>query len=151
MKKLSLLVVMVFCALGMSFAQRTVTGTVADDTGEPLIGANILVKGTSVGTVTDFDGNYSIDVPEGSNIIVISYTGYTTTEMEIGASNVLDIVMSEGVELGEVVVTGLGIKKEKKALGYAVSTVSAADIELRPEADIARVLRGKVAGVDRSA
>lgn len=148
MKKLSLLVVMVFCALGMTFAQRTVTGTVTDDTGEPLIGANILVKGTSVGTVTDFDGNYSVDVPDGSNVIVISYTGYTTTEMEIGASNVLDVVMSEGVELGEVVVTGLGIKKEKKALGYAVSTVDAADIELRPEADVARVLRGKVAGVD---
>lgn len=148
MKKLSLLVVMVFCVVGLAMAQRTVTGTLSDDSGEPLIGANILVKGTSVGTVTDFDGKYSIEMPDGSSVLVFSYTGYTTKEVEVGASNVMDVVMSEGVELGEVVVTGLGIKKEKKALGYAVTTVGAGDIELRPEADVARVLRGKVAGVD---
>ena len=148
MKRLSLLLMTVFCAIGMSIAQRTVSGQVHDDQGTPLIGANVVVKGTTVGTVTDFDGNYSLTLPDGGTTLVITYTGYSTQEIAIGGQNVINITMSEGVELGEVVVTGLGIKREKKALGYAVTTISDADLELRPEADIARVLRGKVPGVD---
>ncbi|HLF62405.1 MAG TPA: SusC/RagA family TonB-linked outer membrane protein [Saprospiraceae bacterium] len=148
MKRLSLLLVTVFCAFGLSIAQRTVSGQVADDQGVPLIGANVVVKGTTVGTVTDFDGNYSLTLPDGGTTLVITYTGYSTQELEIGGQSVINITMSEGVELGEVVVTGLGIKREKKALGYAVTTISDADLELRPEADVARVLRGKVPGVD---
>jgi TonB-linked SusC/RagA family outer membrane protein len=132
----------------MSVAQRTISGQVVDDQGVPLIGANVVVKGTTVGTVTDFDGNYTVEVPEGGTTLVITYTGYSTQELEIGDQSVVNVTMSEGVELGEVVVTGLGIKREKKALGYAVTTISDADIELRPEADVARVLRGKVPGVD---
>lgn len=148
MKRLSLLLVTVFCAFGMSIAQRTVSGQVVDDQGVPLIGANVVVKGTTVGTVTDFDGNYSLSLPDGGTTLVITYTGYSTQEIEIGGQGVINITMAEGVELGEVVVTGLGIKREKKALGYAVTTISDAEIELRPEADVARVLRGKVPGVD---
>ncbi len=151
MKRLSLLIVMVFCAVASSLAQRTITGTVSGPDGSPLIGVSVLVKGTSVGTVTDFDGRFSLSVPEGQNSIMFSYTGYESQEVAIGASNVLNVSLAEGVELGEVVVTGLGIKKEKKALGYAVTTVGAADLELRPEADVARVLRGKVPGVDIAA
>ncbi len=148
MKRLSLLVVTVFCAFGMSIAQRTVSGQIVDDEGVPLIGANVVVKGTTVGTVTDFDGNYALSLPDGGTTLVVTYTGYSTQELEVGVQSVVNVTMFEGVELGEVVVTGLGIKREKKALGYAVTTISDSDLELRPEADVARVLRGKVPGVD---
>ncbi|MEZ5042554.1 MAG: SusC/RagA family TonB-linked outer membrane protein [Saprospiraceae bacterium] len=130
-------------------AQRTISGTVTDDAGESLIGATILAKGTTTGTVTDFDGKYSLSLPAGATTLVISYTGFATEEVTVGVSDVIDVTLSESAEqLTEVVVTGLGIRKEKKALGYAVTTLGTKDIELRPEADVARVLRGKIAGVD---
>ena len=90
MKRLSLLIVMVFCAFVSAQAQRTISGTVTDPDGSPLIGASVLVKGTSVGTVTDFNGHFSLNVPEGQNTIVISYTGYETQEVALGPSNVID-------------------------------------------------------------
>ena len=136
MKKLSLLLLMVFCTVGLALAQRTITGQVIDNADLPLIGANVVLKGTTVGTVTDFDGNFSLDVPETGGILVISYTGYSTQETEVGSSSVMNVTLSEGVELGEVVVTGLGIRREKKALGYGVSTISSGDIANRQEADI---------------
>ncbi|WP_020534711.1 SusC/RagA family TonB-linked outer membrane protein [Lewinella cohaerens] len=150
MKKLSLVLSLVLFAVSFAIAQRTVSGTITDDGGEPLIGASILVKGTSSGTVTDIDGSYSLEVPDGSTTLVVSYTGFETREVAVGASNLLDITMSEGVALDEVVVTGLGIRRDKKALGYAVTTLGNDQLELRPEADVARVLRGKVPGVDIS-
>ena len=141
---------LVLFGMASLMAQRTVSGVVIDETGEALIGANITVKGAEgVGTATDIDGNFSVTVPDGYNTLIFSYTGYSTKEMELGAANTLGtITMSEGEVLNEVVVTGLGIKKEKKALGYAVTTIGSSDLELRPEADVARVLRGKVPGVD---
>ncbi|MBX2817660.1 MAG: SusC/RagA family TonB-linked outer membrane protein [Saprospiraceae bacterium] len=148
MKKLILPLLLVLFVTGFVSAQRTVTGTITNDDGEPLIGASVLVKGTTVGTVADFDGTYTLDVPDGSNTLVFSFTGYQQQEIELGTSNVVDLVLSEGVELGEVVVTGLGIKREKKALGYGVSTIASGDIAGRQEADVARILRGKATGVD---
>ncbi len=148
MKKLSLVFGLVLFAIGISVAQRTVTGTVVDDAGEPLIGASILVKGTSSGTVTDIDGTYSLAVPDGSNTLVFSYTGFTTLEINLGASNVVDVVLEQGVELGEVVVTGLGIEKEKKALGFGVATLTNEVLTARQETDVARLLRGQATGVD---
>ncbi len=149
MKKLSLVLGLVLFCFGTMLAQRTLTGTITDADGEPLIGATVLVKGTSSGTVTDIDGSFSINVPEGGNTLVFSYTGFATQEMPIGTSDVLSVTMEETAsELSEVVVTGLGIKKEKKALGYGVSTLSSELIEARPEADLAKILRGKATGVD---
>lgn len=149
MKKHLLVVALVVFGLVGAMAQRTISGTVADESGEPLIGASILVKGTSTGMVTDLDGTYSLSVPDGSTVLVFSYTGYTTQEVELGASNVVDVVLAESAEtLSEVVVTGLGIKKEKKALGYGVSTLNTEQIAGRQEADVARILRGKATGVD---
>lgn len=149
MKRLSLVLSLVLFCVGFMMAQRTVTGTITDDSGEPLIGASILVKGTSTGTVTDVDGTYSLSVPDGSTTLVVTYTGFSTQEVEIGASNVMDLSLAEDVaQLNEVVVTGLGIKKEKKALGYGVSTISTDLVENRSEADVGRILRGKAAGVD---
>ena len=148
MKKLYLPLFLVLFVVGFASAQRTVTGTVTNEDGEPLIGASVLVKGTTIGTIADFDGSYSLEVPEGSQTLVFSFTGYSEKSVVTGVSNVIDVVLAEGIDLGEVVVTGLGIKREKKALGYGVSTIATADIEARPQADIARLLRGKATGVD---
>jgi TonB-dependent SusC/RagA subfamily outer membrane receptor len=149
MKKLSLVLALVLLAIGIAEAQRTISGTVSDSRGETLIGASILVKGTVTGTVTDFDGKYSITVPSGSNTLVVSYTGFSTKEVEIGTSNTLDITLEDAAEqLSEVVVTSLGIKKDKRALGYGVTTVTEELIAKRPEADVSRILQGKVAGVN---
>jgi len=148
MKKLSLVLMMVLFGLGITMAQRSVTGTVTDESGEALIGASVLVKGTTTGTVTDIDGTYSLDIPQGEQTLVFSYTGYATKEVKTSASNVIDVIMSEGLELTEVVVTGLGIKKEKKALGYGVATVANDQLQGRAEGDVARILRGKATGVD---
>ncbi|MCF7567506.1 SusC/RagA family TonB-linked outer membrane protein [Sabulilitoribacter arenilitoris] len=132
-----------------SFAQeKTISGTVSDETGLPLPGTTVLVKGTSSGTSTDFDGNYSIDASTG-DILVFSFVGYTSQEITVGSSNTINVTMQEDAAvLEEVVVTAQGIRREKKALGYAVTTLDSEQVESRPEADIARVLSGKVAGVN---
>lgn len=139
---------MLLFVVGFTVAQRTVSGTVTDNSGIPLIGANVTAKGTTTGTITDIDGNYSLSVPDGTTTLVFSYTGYNTREVSLGESNTVNVELAEGVELSEVVVTGLGIKKEKKALGYGVSTIGTDDLVARPEADVARILRGKATGVD---
>ena len=128
---------------------REVTGTVVgDEDGEPLIGVSVTVKGTSVGTITGADGTFSINVPTDGEILVFSFVGLTTREVEIGSRTVIDIVMEQDLmELDEVVVTALGISREKKALGYSVSQLDSKDIEQKPESDIGRILSGKAAGV----
>ena len=151
MKKLSLLLFMFFCVVSMTIAQRTITGVVLDTGGESLIGANVLAKGSTLGTVTDIDGSFTLSVPDGVNTIVVSYTGYETQEIDVTGQSNINITMAEGQLLDEIVVTGLGIKKEKKALGYAVSSVSADQLEQRAEGDVARILAGKAAGVQVTA
>ncbi|WP_052324509.1 carboxypeptidase-like regulatory domain-containing protein [Haliscomenobacter hydrossis] len=152
MKKLLLALVLVVCAIASAMAQKTISGKVTDQNGDVLIGASILAKGTTSGTVTDVDGTYTLNTPAGTSTLVVSYTGFKTLEVQLGAATVIDVSLEEALEeLSEVVVTGLGIKKEKKALGYAVTTLGSAQIELKPEADIGRILRGKVPGVDINA
>ena len=152
MKRLFLVVVWVWCIVGVAAAQQTISGTVTDESGEPLIGASILVQGTTSGTVTDLDGNFSIALPElEPSVLIVSYTGYATLEYPLdgGTASEVVIVLSESAsQLNEVVVTGLGIRREKKALGYAVTTLDAQQLEARPEADVSRILRGKVPGVN---
>ncbi len=147
MKKLSLVLAMVLFAFGISIAQRTVSGTIADDTGEPLIGASIIAKGTTVGTVTDIDGTYSLNVPDGTSKLVVSYTGFVTREIDLGASNVVDVTLSEGVELSEIVVTATGLEANKARLGYAVQNVDPNDITGAKEINLVNALSSKVAGV----
>ncbi|OEJ99289.1 SusC/RagA family TonB-linked outer membrane protein [Flavivirga aquatica] len=133
----------------ISFAQeKTISGTVIDNSGLPLPGATIIIKDTSSGTSSDFDGKYSISAKQGATL-VFSFVGYTTQEVPIGASNTLNVTLTEDAEsLEEIVVTAQGIKREKKSLGYAVSTVKQESIQERAEGDIARVLSGKLAGVN---
>ncbi len=129
-------------------AQTTVSGVITDESGEPLIGANVVAKGTTAGTITDIDGGYTITLPENANTLVVSYIGYSEQEVLISGPGKMDVSLSADSELlSEVVVTGLGIKKEKKALGYAVETVKSDQIEQRAEGDVARILSGKAAGV----
>lgn len=133
----------------LTFAQeKTISGTVTDNSGLPLPGVNILVKGTTVGTQSDFDGNYSIAASAGQTI-VYSYVGFKTTERPVAAAtSSINVQMEEDAQaLDEVVVTGYGIPREKKALGYAVSTLEAEAVENKPESDVVRTLNGKVAGV----
>ena len=133
----------------LTFAQeKTISGNVSDQSGLPLPGVNIIVKGTSTGTQSDFDGNYSIQASVGETL-VYSYVGFKTVEQAVtAATNTINLQMEEELDvLTEVVVTAQGIKKEAKALGYAVSTVESEDIEQRTEGDVARVLAGKASGV----
>ena len=131
-----------------TFAQeKTISGTISDESGMPLPGVNIVVKGTANGTQSDFDGNYSITANVG-NVLVFSYVGLKTIERTVGAANTINVTMQEDAAvLDEVVVTAQGIKREKQALGYAVSEVASESLEQRSEGDIARVLSGKASGV----
>lgn len=141
---------MLFLALvvQISFAQeKTITGKVTDDQGLPLPGVNIVVKNTSNGTQTDFDGLYSINAAQGSTLL-FSYLGFSDKEVPVGAGNTIDIQLEASTaQLEEVIVTAQGIKREKKSLGYAVSEIKSQEIEQRSEGDIGRVLLGKAAGV----
>jgi TonB-linked SusC/RagA family outer membrane protein len=135
-----------------TFAQeKTISGTVSDNSGMPLPGVNIIVKGTTNGTQTDFDGNYSINASSGS-VLTFTYVGLKSVEQTVGAANTINVTMEEDASvLDEVVVTAQGIKREKKALGYAVSEVAAEEIEQRATGDVARVLSGKASGVQITA
>ncbi len=137
--------------LSIQFAhaqEKTVTGTVTDQDGVPLPGVNIVVKGTVRGTQSDFDGNYALQVSTG-DVLVFSYLGQRTLERSVGDASTINVQMQEDAsQLEEVVVTAQGIVREKRSLGYSVTTVESDKVESRPEADVARVLNGKVAGVN---
>ncbi|WP_299129575.1 SusC/RagA family TonB-linked outer membrane protein [uncultured Winogradskyella sp.] len=141
------LTLLVALLMQIGFAQqKTVTGVVSDESGLPLPGATVLQKNTSNGVATDFDGKYSINVGSG-DVLVFSYVGYANKEVIVAEANTINISLEPDNSLEEVIVTAQGIKKEKKALGYAVSTVESKDIEQKPDTDIGRILRGKASGV----
>ena len=132
---------------GFASAQRTISGTITDaGSGETLIGANILVVGTSTGTVTDFDGKYSLNVPEGSTEIEISYTGYTTQRITLGASNTVDIALAAGELLDEIVVVGYGSVKKSDATG-AVTALTSEDFNVGIINSPEQLIQGRAAGV----
>lgn len=135
----------------ITFAQeKTVSGTVSDDSG-PLPGVSVIIKGTTSGTETDFDGKFSIKAKAG-DVLQFSFVGMETQEKRVGDSNTVNVSLKSASNvLDEVVVTAQGIKKEKKALGYAVSTVSEDQLSQRSESDVARVLSGKTSGVQINA
>jgi len=134
----------------LTFAQeKTISGTVLDEGNLPLPGVNVIVKGTSNGTQTDFDGNYTISANVGQTL-VFSYVGYKTEEKGISAAstNISLSMQPEADVLTEVLVVAQGISKEKKALGYAVSTIQEESIKESPQTDLTRVLSGKAAGIN---
>lgn len=128
--------------------EKRLSGTVTDDSGELLIGATVQAKGTLIGTITDVNGNFEISAPDEVTTLVISYIGYRTQEVSIGTQTIINITMSsDGALLDEVVVSALGISREKKSLGYAVSEVDGSDLSRVKESNVASSLAGRVAGV----
>lgn len=150
MRRILLFMVLLVVAWQVDAQDRTINGRVTSDDGSPVPGANVVVKGTSIGTVTDADGNFRLSgVPASGGTLVISFIGFQTQEVLIGNQAVINVTMVPDVaQLGEVVVTAQGIVREKRALGYGVSTVSDQLIAQRPESDIGRILQGKVAGLN---
>jgi TonB-linked SusC/RagA family outer membrane protein len=133
-----------------SFQEIRVTGKVTsseDNSGLP--GVSVLVKGSQQGTITDADGRYSISVPDNSAILVFSFIGYTSQEVALGGRTVVDISLAPTtVALGEVVVTALGISREKKSLAYSVSEVKSADLVKGGNPNAIKSLDGKISGVN---
>jgi TonB-dependent starch-binding outer membrane protein SusC len=151
MKKLSLILAMVLGTFGFAMAQKTLTGKVSDTKGEPLVGASVVVKGTTTGTVTDLDGKYALTVPTSATTLVITYVGFKTTEVAIGASNVVDIELSDNSSvLADFVVTGTGIATDKRKVAMDVQTLSAKQLPQTPTSSIDQALVGKVAGAQIS-
>ena len=152
MSKFLLLSLMCFtltCSYVMA-QERSITGKVisAED-GTPLPGVNVVLKGTSTGTVTDADGGFSLSVPSNGGTLIFSFIGLTSQEVEIGDKSIVDVQMAQDVQqLGEVVVTAAGIERERKSLGYRLESVSGSKVQQVSEADPLRALQGKVAGVN---
>ena len=149
-RKLMLLMTCLMIGIGLVNAQISkVTGNVtSEEDGLPVVGASVLVKGTTVGTVTDIDGNFTLtNVPSSAGTLVISFIGMQSQEVKI-KSHVKVVLKSDAEVLDEVVVTAAGIKRSEKSLGYAVSQVSADDVIVAGEPDMLKALQGKVAGVD---
>lgn len=139
-----------YLGMQMSIAQTVqVTGTViSSEDKQPVVGAIIRIKGTTAGVLTDANGKYSIEVPSSSQTLEISFLGYKTIEVVTAGRTVVDIALeSEAIKMEEVVVTALGIPREKKALGYAVQDVNASDISAAQQPDVINALNGRVAGV----
>lgn len=125
-----------------------ISGTISDSSGVPLPGVNVVIKGTTAGTQTDFDGNYSINAAIGADL-VFSYIGYKTLETTIGNSSVISISMEEdSAQLDEVVVTAMGVKRERRALGYSVTEVKSEELSKGYTGGIANALAGRIAGVN---
>jgi len=129
--------------------ERTITGRITSMMdGEGIPGANVVVKGSSTGTITDIDGNYSVQVESNEAVLVISYVGYVSEEVTAGNQTVIDVVLVESIEsLEEIVVTGLSIERDKESLGYSVSQVSGDAVNNVKADNFANALTGKVAGL----
>lgn len=149
MKKLTYLLFCLVLGIGVATAQTTkITGSVisADDN-EPIIGASIVVKGTMVGTVTDFNGAFSLDVPSSAKTLVISYVGMKS--QEVGVSSRVNVkLLSDTQDLDEIVVTAMGIKRERKALGYAAQDLKSDELNKSGTTSLANAIQGKLTGVD---
>lgn len=132
--------------------ERTLTGTVKDSKGEPLIGVSVLVKGTTDGAITDMDGRYKLVTKAGEPVVQYSYIGYKTQELAWNGQTSLNVTLLEDTQvIDEVVVTALGIKRATKALSYNVQEIKSDDITQNKDANFVNALAGKVAGVNINA
>ena len=132
-------------SLGVN-AQASVRGTVTSSDGEPIIGANVIELGSNNGTVTDLDGNYQLKV--GPNAILeFTYTGYVSQKFTVGTQTIINVTLAEGVALSEIIVTALGISRERKSLSYAAQTIQGGQLTQVRDANFVNTLQGKVAGL----
>ncbi len=128
--------------------QKNISGTVSDSFGLTLPGVSIVIKGTTTGTVSDFDGNFKLANVPGNATLVFSFVGMKSQEINIAGQTTFSIVMEEdAIGVGEVVVTALGIKRETKTIGYSIQSISAQVLEDAPDINIVNSLAGKIAGV----
>ena len=136
-------------SVGAMWAQNVkVSGTVTDNSGEPLIGVYVLVEGTTTGTSTDFDGKYTLDAPANANL-VFTLMGMKNAVVAVNNRSTIDVVMEEdAVLLDDVVVTAMGIKKDRKALGYSVTEMKADELLKNKQTNVVNSLAGKIAGVN---
>ncbi|GGD67937.1 SusC/RagA family TonB-linked outer membrane protein [Maribacter cobaltidurans] len=129
--------------------QQSVSGSVKDNNGQPIPGVSVVEKGTSNGVATDFDGNYSITLLQPNAVLVFSSLGFSRKEVTVGQSSEVNVVLEENVEgLDEVVVTGLGIKRDAKKLGYAVTSVDTEELTKTRTVNVMESLEGKVSGLN---
>lgn len=140
------LVFTMLCIVGATNAQTTVNGTVTDSDGLPLIGANVIVQGTTIGTITDIDGNFQLSVPDDKGRIVVSYIGFDDQIIELNGQSTINVSLSSGNLLNEVVITGYGVQDRNSITG-SVTSVSAEQLEARPIASIDQLLQGQAPGL----
>jgi TonB-linked SusC/RagA family outer membrane protein len=140
-----------FCSLTavtLSAQERMVSGTVTSTAkGEPLIGVNVLEKGTNNGTITDFDGKYSLSLTTDAPVLSFTYVGFTDQEVAVEGRANIDVAMAEGITLDEAVVTALNITRDEKSLGYAIQQVDGDDVSAANGANFVSTLAGRAAGV----
>jgi TonB-linked SusC/RagA family outer membrane protein len=148
MRQTIIIILLLFITGGM-FAQQTVTGNVTSgEDNSPLPGASIVLLGTTNGAVTDSNGNYSIELPDLSGTLAFSFIGFQSKQEAVNARTTINITLSPSTEvLDEVVITALGISRDKKALGYSVTEVSGNDLNQVKESNVINQLAGRVAGV----
>ena len=148
-KRLFMFLAGLFLSIGMAVAQTQVTGTVVSgEDGEPIVGASVKVSGTKTGTITDVDGKFALNVPEGTKLVV-TYLGMLPKTVNASGSGVMKIKLDpDNKVLDEVVVTAMGITREKKALGYASQVLDAKDLNTSGTSSLASAMQGKLTGVD---
>ena len=144
-----LAMMILLAATGMAHAQLNVSGTVtSQEDASPIPGVNILVKGTTIGTISDAGGRYQIEVPAAESVLVFSFVGYSTIEIPVNGRSTVDTALpSDAQQLSEVVVTALGIEKNKSKVGYAIQDVKGEDLVKAREPNPVNNLVGKVAGL----
>ena len=145
MSKMIKIILLLLMTTSVAIAQQTVTGVISDDQGLPLPGATVLIEGTTTGVTTDFDGNYFITASDG-DVLVISYVGYQSKSVIVGQEDT-NVTLIAGTQLDEIVVSALGVSREKKSLGYAQQSVQGETLVQSKEVDLNVTLSGKVAGV----
>ena len=150
MKKLLLICMFSVWLIPLAIAQKQVSGTIKDYTDQQALpGVNIIIKGSPVGTISDIDGNYTIEVPGDDAVLTYSFIGYETREEVVGNRSAIDVDLIRDIQqLGEVVVTALGIKRETRALGYSVTEVQGESLTKARENNVVNSLVGKVAGLN---
>ena len=151
MKKISLLLAFLgFIGLQVVFAQtRELSGLVTSgEDGSSIPGASVIVKGTTLGTVTDMDGKFTLKVPVSAKVLMVSFVGYITAEVPVTSTNTYSVKLkSEFISVDEVVVTAMGMTSEKKSLGYSVQKVGSDVLATKPNSDIVNSLAGRTSGV----
>ena len=145
-KRLLLMLSIIVFSIGIITAQSNVSGKVLDEQGTPMVSATVLVKGTTAGMVTDIDGNYSLEVPQGATTLIFSFVGFKTIEESIGNRSVINITMGENSILNEVVVVGYGVQSQRDRVS-SVSKIDGKDLDNVPIIGLQQMLQGQAAGV----